>query len=405
MSRAEVYRTVLSTNLPGRTETLLLQACLLDGRQGHKAWASLSAETDVSDLLTHGGHGLRRLAPLLYQALGRHSVEADPGLLTRCRMASMREDLRARAFHRVAAGVFDALDDSGIPFIVLKGAALAEPVYGDPVLRHSHDLELLVREEHVRRAEESLRAADCRGREPLRAGGKLRVFHDSGLPVVLRTRLFEPKLYGGDWEWCSERTESVQVAGREVLTLSPALALHHVCVHAVYGHGRSSLQWVVDAIMLIRCAHPASDRRLDWNDVTASVRRSGTGLPISVVFDYLRRDLQAEIPGEVIMFTQRAASEASALERDVALRCVWWGRPHDFVRALRANVGWMDRFRLAFRIAVPSGAYAGYRIEGPAGVRELASYYAGRATRQTARLIRAVHRSLRRPAQASADFR
>lgn len=387
--RNDAYRTVLATKLPGGTETRLLQACLLGSRDSHRAWTALAAAgVDVSDLLTNGGHGLRRLAPLLYEALRRHGLEADAELLTRCRMASMREDLRARAFGRVAAGVFDALDDSGIPFIVLKGAALAEPVYGDPVLRHSHDLELLVLESDVHLAAEVLRTAGCEGTEPLREGGKLRVFHETGLPVVLRTRLFEPELYGGDWEWCSGRTVRVRVADREVLTLSPALALHHVCVHAAYGHGRSSLQWVTDALMLIRrCGDSSSSPCLDWEEITTCVDRSHSGLPLATVFAYLRHDLQADIPEPVMASVEQAAAGATALEREVALRCVWWGRPMNVGRALRADVGWLDRLGLALRIAVPSTAYAAYRLGTRRSLRTVAAYYAQRATRGTIRIL------------------
>jgi hypothetical protein len=300
----------------------------------------------------------------------------------------MREGLRARAFARVAGGVFDALEEVEIPFIVLKGAALAEPVYGNPVLRHSHDLELLVPQTEVNGAASALRATGCEGTEPLRAGGKLRVHHESGLPIVLRTRLFEPELYGGDWEWCSERTATVNVADREVLTLSPGLALHHVCVNATYGHGRSSLQWVTDAIMLIRrCGDRRSDLYLDWSDLTACVERSRTGLPLATVFGYLQRDLHVDIPTGVMRAVQDAAAGASGLEREVALRCVWWGRPKNFSRALRADMGWPDRIRLAWRIFAPSPAYAAYRLGTRPGLGDLTAYYARRATRQAARVM------------------
>lgn len=383
------YRAVLSTNLPGRTETLLLQTCLAEADQSRRAWARLAADgADVSELLTRGGHGMRRLAPLLYEAVRRNGLDADSALLTRCRMASMREGLRARAFAGVIAAVFDALEAAGIPFIVLKGAALAEPIYGDPVLRHSHDLELLVREEDIHRAAEALRAVSCAGTEPLRAGGKLRVFHASGLPVVLRTRLFEPALYGGDWAWCAERTVMVSVADRVVRTLSPALALFHVCVHAAYGHGRSSLQWVTDALMLVRRgADPECELHLDWRQLTSCVQRFNTALPLSTALTYLREQLRADVPDWVMQSVDREALDSSTLEREVALRCVWWGRPRHFVRALQAKLAPWERVGLALRIAVPSPSYAAYRLGAAPSLRVLATYYGRRATRQTLRAL------------------
>lgn len=383
------YRAVLSTNLPGRKETLLLQTCLLAQEGSRHAWHLMAAEdVDVSDLLTHGGHGIRRLAPLLYEAVRRHRLAAEPDLLTRCRMAKMREGLRSRAFSRVVATVFDALQDAGIPFVVLKGAALAEPIYGDPVLRHSHDLELLVQKNDVHRAAATLRTISCEGTEPLRASGKLRVFHESGLPVVLRTRLFEPKLYGGDWESCSEQTVTASVADRLVRTLSPALALHHVCVHAAYGHGRSSLQWVTDAVMLSRRASdPASEIDLDWKQVTDFVRRFQTALPLATAFAYLNGHLEAPIPRGVTESVEEAAAEASLLEQEVALRLVSWGRPQNLNRVLSADLAPWERARLALRIAMPSQAYAAYRLGTAPTPRALAAYYAQRVTRHTARVL------------------
>lgn len=389
MARTEAYTAVVAANLPGATETLLLQACLLDREASRRAWDALSERgVNVSDLLTHGGHGMRRLAPLLYAALCRNDLDACPELLTRCRMASMREELRARAFARVTATVFATLDRAGIQFVVLKGAALAEPVYGNPVLRHSHDLELLVPAADVHRAAGALREAGCNGFEPLRAGGKLRVFHDSGLPVVLRTRLFEPELYGGDWEWCRRRTMTVSVAGRKVNVLQPALALHHVCVHAAYGHGRSSLQWVTDAVLLVRGGmDEGSDLWLDWAEVLASMERSQSGLPLSTVLSYLARELAVAVPANVTEAVRLCAERATPLQREVALRCVWWGRPRNFTKAFRAQVGWMDRFSVALRIAVPSAEYAAYRLGKEPSFASLTAYYARRVTRQTTRLL------------------
>lgn len=390
MAARDVYRNVLSLNLPGNVESELLRACLLDAEGSREAWRALrSKDVDVSHLLTQGGHGMRRLAPLLYESIRSHGLKADTGLLTRCRMATLREELRARAYGRVSRGVFDSLDGAGIPFVVLKGAALAESAYCSPALRHSHDLELLVPANEIRRAARTLRAAGCTRSEPLRASGKLRVHHDSGLPVVLRTRLFEPALYGGEWAWCERSTRTRTVSGRPVLVLKFSAALHHVCVHASYGHGRSSLQWVTDAMMLIRgpSGDPA-EPRLDWTEVADCVRRStSTAIPFHAAVEYLCREFEAPIPETLREVVRRAAEGASPLEREVALRCLWWGRPDDFRRALQAEVAWTQRLRIAARILLPSMSYAAYRLGGAPDVQSLARYYLGRATRATTRLL------------------
>ncbi|MCK5484412.1 MAG: hypothetical protein KAJ13_11935, partial [Gemmatimonadetes bacterium] len=111
------------------------------------------------------------------------------------------------------------------------------------------------------------------------------------------------------------------------------------------------------------------------------------GLPLATVFGYLQRDLHADIPAAVMRAVQRAAAAASGLEREVALRCVWWGRPKNFARALRADMGWPDRIRLAWRIFAPSQAYAAYRLGTRPSLGALTAYYTRRATRQTARVM------------------
>ena len=392
MAARDAYRAVLSLNLPGEVESELLRVCLLDRESSQGAWNALEDRgIDVSRLLTHGGHGMRRLAPLLYEAISAHGLQADTDLLTRCRMATLREELRAGTFGRISAGVFDALGEAGIPFAVLKGAALAESVYGSPALRHSHDLELLVPEDRIRRAARTLLAAGCVRGEPLSASGRLRVYHDSGLPIVLRTRLFEPELYGGDWNQCEPMLSTRTVSGRQVTVLRLSAALQHACVHASYGHGRSSLQWVTDALHLIRTAvADPKDERLEWTEVADGVRLfPATTIPFHAALEYLCLEMAAAVPEFVRDRVRRSAEAASPLEREVALRCLWWGRPDDVTRALRAELRWTQRIGIAARIVVPSPSYAAYRLGGRPGPRSLARYYLGRARSATNRLLMA----------------
>ena len=72
---------------------------------------------------------------------------------------------------RIVAGVAGALAQAGVPFLVLKGAALAHLVYDDPRLRPMRDVDLLVRKVDAARALDVL----------MRCG-----FHPAGIPVTPR---------------------------------------------------------------------------------------------------------------------------------------------------------------------------------------------------------------------------
>src|SRR6478609_2208253 len=73
--------------------------------------------------------------------------------------AAFRDRLRARRTQhahaaavrtRVTADVAGAMAQAGIPFLVLKGVALAHLVYGDPRLRPMRDVDLLIRKSDAR---------------------------------------------------------------------------------------------------------------------------------------------------------------------------------------------------------------------------------------------------------------
>ena len=75
--------------------------------------------------------------------------------------AAFRDRLRARRTQhahaaavraRVVAEVASAMAQERVPFLVLKGAALAHLVYGDPRLRPMRDVDLLIRKADVGRA-------------------------------------------------------------------------------------------------------------------------------------------------------------------------------------------------------------------------------------------------------------
>ena len=122
---------------------LLLKAALLDEDAAIAAYRAWRPTLDFETI----SYGQQRLLPLLQSNLTRFGIE-DP-LADRFRGIRRYfwvRNLKAMAF---AQRVFAALDQIGVPFIVLKGAALIACYLADRSLRPMDDIDILVPEDRL----------------------------------------------------------------------------------------------------------------------------------------------------------------------------------------------------------------------------------------------------------------
>ena len=99
----------------------------------------------------------------LLTLLGSRAIElapeaADDVLRSRVDAARREARLRALMLDTTLRRVAGALEDSGIPTLPLKGTTLADRVHGDPGLRPTTDVDVLVPRADIRSAVETLRA-------------------------------------------------------------------------------------------------------------------------------------------------------------------------------------------------------------------------------------------------------
>jgi putative nucleotidyltransferase-like protein len=372
----------LSVLLPTPEQTLLLRACLLSGQAGHQAGdAWLGKKRELGDILKEDR--LKGLFPLLFSALQRNGVEVDPAFLTVLRTASLREELRAKTYRRICREVLSAFATAGIPFVVLKGAALADTVYATPALRHSHDIDILLEEPDPSptiRLLSSLRFA------PLRQAvdpewQDLEFIHESGLPLVLHRRLFPIPLYNTVTADLRARSQMRTIAGVAARILSPLDQLLHVCGHAASCASRESLHWVCDAWSLIK-QYPD----LDWDALLDCARRGHLVLPLSITLSYLAEELQAPLPSAFLERLSGVASRASTVEREVALRGARAGSRGRVTALLRLSTDWRSRVFVVKWILLPSPTYLyTMQLVPPAGW--LPFYYLSRPVRYMARRL------------------
>ena len=189
-------------------------------------------------------HGV---APLLYDRLRPLSSNCHipPAVLLNLPVAYLANAARNLRIYHQLGQVLTALQEQGIPVIVLKGAHLAELVYGNIALRTMCDLDLLVRKDDLARTAARLQELgyawnDCQGVEAASATSHhLPPFLRPGAaPIEIHWTIAGLRLglnIERDGLW--ERSRAVVVAGVETLVLSPEDLLLHLCMHAGSHHG------------------------------------------------------------------------------------------------------------------------------------------------------------------------
>ena len=240
-------------------------------------------------------HGL---GPLLYANLSQHAATLVP--------AKPLQVLKKIAQHNSsqALGLLSELDrlaallaQKKIPVCPLKGPLLSKQIYGEPGLRSTGDLDLLVAEEHLDLADELLRQADYQRTvpaEPLspaqwRVYKKMK-YHTAYEQAARHTRV--------ELHWALSTPEQIPpeatrqyLARAHPLPSNPALLILSnedlLCYLILHGsrHGWESLKWLADVAMIL-----SRSPGLDWEQVSHQMAGVDMLLPLGQSL-LLARDL------------------------------------------------------------------------------------------------------------------
>jgi putative nucleotidyltransferase-like protein len=148
------------------------------------------------------------------------------------------------------------------------------------------------------------------------------------------------------------RSQSCVVAGVPARVLSPPDSLLYVCGHASYSNSRESLRWVSDAWFII-------DRHLnlDWDHFLDCVCLSRLALPLSVMVEYLAKDLGAPIPPSFLNRLHAAASQTDATGLEVALWGILAHRSGGVAKMIWSGRDWHTRAFVLKFLLLPSPGY------------------------------------------------
>lgn len=352
----------LTRSLPGREERWLLRALLHRGPSAQDAWHAFSSKVrNLPGLFRTDTGGRKRLGPLLLSSIRENALPADPGLLTVLKTAYLREELRVKALRQIARGAFDALREEGLSFLVLKGAALSEVVYPDPVLRHTHDIDLLVRGDDLERAQEAVARAGFHSPVVLTGGRGTMVTHRTHTPILLLVSLYRYPFYQTDAQAIRRRSKEVILDALGPIVI-PSLAdnLLQALGHASYSPRRSNLLWATDAWTILQ-----GQASLDWSRFMEAVRESRLEIPAFVMLRYLKDEIDAPVPEATLEALSTLAVNAGKLRRDAALYGArQYGEQHAQLTALK-RPSWTERLNLLRWQVFPSKEYVSWAYGNP----------------------------------------
>jgi hypothetical protein len=238
------------------------------------------------------------VAPLMYWKLKDSPVAVPHSTFDLLRSTYYQTLAQNTLMYQELGRILGALDEAGIPVIMLKGAALAATVYEDIGLRPMGDLDLLVKREQI---DQTMQVLDRIG---------FKVSDNPGLaPWLGRIAKHDVQFYGGvqgelmielhwnlvagdaDWrspslEWFWKQTEPFVPAEKDqdlmedrmvptsplllCLNLRPSAQILYLTAHLMIQHGRYSerLLWFYDLYLLVG----KMEQDVNWKELLAKAK-------------------------------------------------------------------------------------------------------------------------------------
>lgn len=242
-------------------------------RAAPAAWNGLAAVS--------AQHGL---SPLVYNILQRTGILPPEAVAAELRSRYIESAaLNMRRWHELGA-ILRACRLNGLAVAPLKGACLAEAVYGDIALRPMADIDLLVRPEDLGRATGILRGIGYEPERDVEAAAQQAMFQDmpplvksGAAPIEVHWTLVTPRcgvrIDGRRLDELWVRTVPAMIAGEPARVLSPEDLLLHLCLHVSVHHRFDGVGLRPFADIAAVARHHA--RTLDWDRVVARANEWG----------------------------------------------------------------------------------------------------------------------------------
>jgi hypothetical protein len=310
-------------------------------------------------------HGI---GPILFRVLHERSEGVPPEWLQ-----MFKAEYVANAFHnQLARASVDeigaVLGEERIRVILMKGAALLRTLYDDQGLRTLCDVDLLVDERDVERADAQLQSR----------GMKLPVSEEVGsrchyslvycwqeprtVPVELHWRIFERyRPYVFDLEEVRAQARALPGMAPNVLVMAPEHELAHLCLHLerhavtyrsllgrrnwsellVLPYGSGRLTWLYDIALYLQ----RRSEVIDWDRFVDTARRWAIAARVHAPLELARRALGVGPPAEILRALNRGRPQmVERIAHRVVLASQRANETQDTAAARPPRPHWLTRF-------------------------------------------------------------
>ena len=296
-----------------------------------------------------------RVAPLVYHNLLQTVVSVIPEtIIQRLRGEFERNSLRVLMQLAEATRISRLFADAGIRSMIIKGPALAQYAFGNPMLRESGDIDVVINPAEVPVADRLLIKAGYRRVVPdteiSPALDEAYRRRRSQFGYRLETRNLILELH---WRLTSNsllmpldvmslwsRSEPVRVAGADFATLPDQELFLYLCAHGSV-HMWFRLKWLADIAALLRRLQPETIGRIATRAKALGLERS---LYQAMILTH--KLLAAPVPVQLLM-NAIADTEARRLASAACRALNWHGSPEEPIKTqwFSAWVNW-HAFRL-----------------------------------------------------------
>jgi hypothetical protein len=320
---ADVHRDRSRDRVTSEIVVALLRASLCTGplpdatRLAECDWARFAL------LARHHGIG-----PILFRAFQERAASVPAEWLQ-----IFKAEYVTNAFHNQLARqsvdeIGAVLSSEHIPVILMKGASLLRTLYDDQGLRPLCDVDLLVDERDVERADAQLQARGMKLPVLEEVGSRCHYSlvycwqHPRTVPVELHWRIFERyRPYVFDLDEVRAQARPLPGMPPNVLVMAPEHELAHLCMHLerhaityrslinrknwcellLLPHGSGRLVWLYDIALYLQ----RRSELIDWDSFVDTARRWAIDGRVYATLELSRRALGVGPPPEVLQALNR----------------------------------------------------------------------------------------------------
>lgn len=314
-------KTVATSTHP-EVELLLCCARTCINTEGAERIRALLQDNIDWEYLLHTAHQ-HGVIPLLYSSLNTICPEAVPNTILDQLQSRFYDNTKRNLFlTRELLKLLDLFAAHDVAVISYKGPALAVMAYGDLALRQFSDLDIVVHERDVIKAQELLVSQGYqlpiqqsmvqerpylqseRFRESAECDGSYNIVrNDRQIMVELHWKLTQKAFpFPIALERLWEELKPLTIAGKTVLNFQPEDMLLILCMHGTKDAWKQ-LKWICDIAELIR-----THQEMDWERVIEQAKALGSKRMLLLGLFLANVILDAALPEEILQKIQADAS-------------------------------------------------------------------------------------------------